>query len=180
MSKCRSLSPIELQEYLHERIPLARAMEVEVDSVSDSEVVLSVPLAPNRNHRGTLFGGSAAAAATLAGWALLTVRLRDPRLSDSLMIQQSDIRYNLPVTGRFRARSRLATRENWERFRQTLKRSRRARISVSTTLEQEDVKAVRFNGTFMAVATDVNTTHDSNRIQPARSHRGSDHVQNQR
>lgn len=143
--------PIELEHYLHDRIPLARAMEVVVDSVSDTEVVLAAPLAPNRNHRGTLFGGSAAAAATLAAWALLTVRLRDISISELLMIQCSDVRYNLPVTGHFRARSALASPESWGRFIGTLERRQRARITVLAALEQDGVTAVRFTGTFVAV-----------------------------
>jgi thioesterase domain-containing protein len=147
-----TMSPTELEHYLHDRIPLARAMEVVVDSVSDTEVVLAAPLAPNRNHRGTLFGGSAAAAATLAAWALLTVRLRDISISELLLIQRSNMRYNLPVTGHFRARSALASPESWERFIETLERRQRARITVSADLEQDGIKAVQFTGTFMAVS----------------------------
>lgn len=146
------MSPTELEHYLHDRIPLARAMEIVVESVSDTEVVLAAPLAPNRNHRGTLFGGSAAAAATLAAWALLTIRLRDISISELLMIQRSDVRYDFPVTGHFRARSALASAKGWERFIETLKRKQRARISVIAALEQDGVSAIRFTGTFMAVS----------------------------
>lgn len=144
------MSPTELERYLHDRIPLARAMEVAVDSMSDTEVVLAAPLVPNRNHRGTLFGGSAAAMATLAAWALLTVRLRNLATSELLMIQHSDVRYNLPVTGHFLARSALASPESWEYFMKTLERRQRARIRVVAAVEQDGVKAVRFTGTFMA------------------------------
>lgn len=145
------MSPAELQNYLHDRIPLARAMEIQVDGVGDDEVVLTVPLEPNRNHRGTLFGGSAAAAATCAAWGLLAARLGDTRLSDSLMIQRSGVRYNLPVTKRCQVRSRLESPQNWERFIDAMKRRRRARITVKASLEQDGVEAVGFTATFIAV-----------------------------
>jgi len=45
-----------LKEYLYSHIPLTRAMEVEVDSISDTAITLS---APNINHCETVFGGSA-------------------------------------------------------------------------------------------------------------------------
>ena len=40
-----------LKDYLYDHIPLTRAMEVEVDAISDTAIMLSVPIAPNINHR---------------------------------------------------------------------------------------------------------------------------------
>jgi len=45
------VTPLELERYLHEHIPLSRAMQVSVVSVQPESVVLSAPLAPNINHR---------------------------------------------------------------------------------------------------------------------------------
>lgn len=66
----------KLEQYLHEHIPLSKAMQVTVVSVAEAAVVLSAPLAPNINHRDTLFGGSALAIAILAAWSLLYTRLQ--------------------------------------------------------------------------------------------------------
>ena len=59
-----------LQEYLHGRIPISAAMGVRVLAASPESVVLSAPIEPNVNHRETVFGGSAAAVATLAAWTV--------------------------------------------------------------------------------------------------------------
>jgi thioesterase domain-containing protein len=56
----------ELQAYLHAHIPLSAAMQVSVDAVAADGVTLRAPLAPNINHRETVFGGSASAVAILA------------------------------------------------------------------------------------------------------------------
>lgn len=66
----------ELQQYLHEHIPLSRAMQVSVVRAAQEGVVLSAPLAPNINHQETVFGGSASALAILAAWSLVHVRLQ--------------------------------------------------------------------------------------------------------
>ncbi|MGE5240286.1 MAG: YiiD C-terminal domain-containing protein, partial [Bacteroidota bacterium] len=65
----------ELERYLHEQIPLSKAMGVEVMEASGEKVELAAPFAPNINHLETVFGGSASAVAILAAWTLLHVRL---------------------------------------------------------------------------------------------------------
>ena len=51
-------------------------MGVEVIEAAWNGVTLRAPLAPNINHRETVFGGSASAVAILAAWAILYVRLQ--------------------------------------------------------------------------------------------------------
>jgi hypothetical protein len=51
-----------LEQYLHEHIPLSAAMGVKVVQADPQCVVLTAPLAPNINHRDTVFGGSASGA----------------------------------------------------------------------------------------------------------------------
>jgi thioesterase domain-containing protein len=50
------MSSADLQQYLHEHIPLSKAMSVKVVSVDLDTVMLSAPLQPNINHRETVFG----------------------------------------------------------------------------------------------------------------------------
>ncbi|RYE53550.1 MAG: hypothetical protein EOP18_08925, partial [Rhizobiaceae bacterium] len=50
-------------------------MQVRVVAASVERVTLSAPLAPNINHRATVFGGSASAVAILSAWSLLHLRL---------------------------------------------------------------------------------------------------------
>jgi thioesterase domain-containing protein len=63
------MNEYELQRYLHERIPLSRAMAVEVRAATAEGVEIYAPLAPNINHRDTVFGGSASAVAILTTWS---------------------------------------------------------------------------------------------------------------
>ena len=112
------MSPTELQRYLHDHIPLSQAMQVSAVTVAADTVVLSAPLAPNINHRETVFGGSASALAILAAWSLLHVRLRAEGVDCRLVIQRNTMEYALPIQGEFFARSSLELPAQWPTFLQ--------------------------------------------------------------
>src|ERR1700754_5153414 len=97
-----------LQRYLHGYIPLSAAMQVSVLAVDAAGVTLHAPLAPNINHRETVFGGSASAVAILAAWSLLHTRMLADGVSARLVIQSNAMDYLLPIAGDFTARSALA------------------------------------------------------------------------
>jgi thioesterase domain-containing protein len=144
------VSPAELERYIHEHIPLSRAMAVSVRSVEHDAVALLAPLAPNINHRDTVFGGSACALAILAAWSLLYVRLRAEGITGRLVIQRNSMEYERPIVGEFTARSSLELPDHWRKFTHTLARRGRARVSVSARLEQADEVVGRFTGEFVA------------------------------
>lgn len=145
------MNAIELERYLHEHIPLSRAMQVSVLSVQADGVILAAPLAPNINHQGTLFGGSASAIAILAGWSLLHTRLAALGLSGRLVIQRNSMKYDLPIAGPFTARSFVRAPAAWESFILMFKRRGRARLSVSCVLEYGGQPAARLEGEFVAL-----------------------------
>ena len=148
------MSPSELEHYLHAHIPLSRAMQVHVDKVEEASVVLSAPLAPNINHRETLFGGSASAIAILAGWSLLHTRLRRANMASRLVIQRNSMEYDLPVAGDFTGRASLQNPAQWDAFVRMLARKGKARIAVVSVLEYEGREAGHLVGEFVALAGD--------------------------
>lgn len=148
------LLPLELEQYLHAHIPLSKAMAVEVVSITDSAVLLRAPLAPNTNHRETVFGGSVSALAILAAWSLLHVRLRAAGIANRLVIQRNTVEYLRPLPGGFTARATLGGKEQWARFSATLARRRKARIAVTATLEHGGEVAATFSGEFVALGAE--------------------------
>lgn len=142
----------ELERYLHQHIPLSGAMAVEVVSADPDGVLLRAPLAPNINHRDTVFGGSASALSILAAWCLLHQRLRAEGLDSRLVIQRNSMEYEQPIAGAFQARSALREPQQWPRFTQMLVRKGRARIAVESVLMDDDGKpAGRLVGEFVAL-----------------------------
>lgn len=148
------MNQAELERYPHDQIPLSRAMGVQVVNISLNKVVLRAPLAPNINHRKTVFGGSANSVAVLAAWSLLNVRLSQAGLPSRILIQRSTMEYLLPIAGDFTAIAALDDNADWDRFTRMLRRKGRGRISLGTTLDFQGKPAAQFEGDFVAFGAD--------------------------
>jgi len=145
------MSPSELEAYLHAHIPLSSAMQVGVVRASPESVVLSAPLAPNINHRDTVFGGSASALAILAAWSLLHTRMNAEGLDSRLVIQRNTMSYETPIVGTFTATAGAPDAQAWEQFLRMFKRKGRARIIVASELHFNGALAGRLEGEFVAL-----------------------------
>jgi thioesterase domain-containing protein len=145
-----SVSTQSLEQFLHQQIPLSRAMQVTAVDVTEESVHLSAPLAPNLNQHATVFGGSACALAMLAAWSLLHVRLRASFPSVLIVVQRQSMRYSRPIHGTFAARALLDQPAEWPRFLRLLTRRGRARITVASTLDYAGSTVGYFSGDFVA------------------------------
>ncbi len=145
----------ELEQFLHEHIPLSKAIGIEVQESNAEHVVLSAPLIPNINHQSTVFGGSASAVAILAAWALLYVRLRQAGVQSRLVIQKNTMLYERPIADKFIASSSVGDPSAWKKFQEIFKRKRRARISVKVTIQCNGEKVGEMNGDFVALANPI-------------------------
>lgn len=145
----------QLEGYLHAQIPISSAMGVRVIEATPHRVRLGAPLAPNINHRSTIFGGSAAAIAILAGWALLHVRLRDTPGDARVVIQKSSIDYRHPIDDGFEAVAREPESEAWERFERTLARRGRARLDIEIELLLHGRCVGSCSSTYVGIAAEV-------------------------
>ena len=126
-------------------------MGVHVIALTTDEVMLGAPLAPNINHRETVFGGSASALCILAAWSLVHVRLRAAQCDARLVIQRNAMEYLAPVQGEFHARASLRDAADWGAFVRILQRKGRARLGVVSLLESDGALAGRFEGEFVAL-----------------------------
>lgn len=145
------MTPAEFEAYLHGHIPLSGAMGVAVVSLADDEVVLRAPLAPNINHRETVFGGSASALAILAPWCVLQTRSSREGLEARLVIQRNTMEYEKPILGDFTARAFFESERDWPRFALMLARKGKARVGVPAVLECDGQIVGRMAGEFVAL-----------------------------
>ena len=141
----------DLQLYLHKNIPLSKAIGIQVADVSPSGIMLSAPLAPNVNHTGTVFAGSASAAALLSAWALLFVRLENEGIHARGVVQRNSMIYGLPITDAFMAFAASPDTESWQRFTSTLKKKKRARIRLESLLYCNGANVGKMEGEFVAI-----------------------------
>ena len=143
-------SAAEIERFLREQIPLTRAMGVRVESFGVDGLVLAAPLEPNHNHLGTAFGGSLAALATLAGYALVWLELGDR--GSHVVIRDSTIRYLRPVRGELRAVCSRPDATAIEEFKARFSLEGKARITFGVVVVDSGEPAVEFEGTFVALA----------------------------
>ncbi|WP_449395635.1 YiiD C-terminal domain-containing protein [Devosia riboflavina] len=145
------MTPEVLRTYLHDHIPLSRAMAVEVLEASAAHVLLEAPLEPNINMHGTMFGGSAATLALLAAWSVMHLKLEAEGIASQLVIHRTATEYLLPITGPAQATAHL-DEANWPGFLQTYQRRGRARLTVAAELLFEGKVAGRLTGEFVAIS----------------------------
>lgn len=142
------------KEYLQDRITsefaVARHIGVVVESADDEGIVLSAPLAPNANHKGTAFGGSLFSVAVLTGWSWLTCYLATAGLAADAVIQESTMRYLVPVHGVLRATLTPPSEAQIRQFRKMLRRAGRGRIRLKVDIHQGETLATEFEGVFAA------------------------------
>jgi thioesterase domain-containing protein len=141
-----------LEAVLHRDIPLTRDMGIKVLTWHAHMLRLHLPLAPNVNHKSTLFGGSLYCGAVLAGWGWLHVRLKEAGINDGhIVIQEGQISYPLPVKTDAVAICDAPDEAVWNRFLKMYERRGRARLTLDTRIvaQDSDESAVTFSGQFV-------------------------------
>ncbi|HWR88210.1 MAG TPA: YiiD C-terminal domain-containing protein [Acidiferrobacterales bacterium] len=140
----------ELERTLHAEIPLTRAMCVRVAHFDATGLTLRAPLEPNINHKCTAFGGSLATLATLAGWGLLQLLLREQQ-PVTVVIQESSVQYLRPVAEDMQATCSMPQAGELEKFLRSLARKGMARIELEVLIPAGGETAVKFRGRFVAL-----------------------------
>lgn len=143
----------QIEGYLHRHIPISRELGVRVLAVDENGVRLGAPLAPNINHRNTVFGGSVSTLAILSAWTLVHVRFReDVGAPGRVLIQRNSLEYLRPMHGDFEAVCPVPPAAEWERFIQAIHRRGRGRILLNAEVLCEGERGAVFQGVYVAHA----------------------------
>jgi thioesterase domain-containing protein len=130
-------------------------MGISVASLDDAGLTIAAPLQPNINHACTAFGGSLAAAATLAGWGSVWLLLRQRDLPGKIVIQESALSYLHPVTGDFIAHCPHPTPKQVDALVGMLDRKGKGRINLSSEILQDGNCCVGFQGRYVVLRSSV-------------------------
>ncbi len=152
----------KIQEAMTTRIPILRELGVQLRDLSSHESLLFLPLEPNRNHKGTAFGGSLYAACTAGCYAfiyLLQIRLH---LEDwDLVIVEGQMKYLRPVEQDFLVSSHILMPPKWDSatLRQRLIEKKKVRLHLQSNIhpaksEPSPRLLARFEGDFTFVPRD--------------------------
>lgn len=137
--------------WLKSQIPLINHMGFG-DLVYDGQSLqMPAELAPNVNDKGTGFGGSLSTVATLCGWAMVTLYLREQGYDSDVMIRDSQLQYLAPVTGDFAAVTVLPEQSELDSFLEFMVGKGRARLNLKVEIRQGDKVAMTLSGAYVAI-----------------------------
>lgn len=138
----------QLQQAWYRHIPLSEKMGVRITQYTGQRFITTMPETGNQNAHQTLFAGSLFSLATLTGWGLIWLMLRERQLGGVIVLADAHIRYSKPVRGRPEATADLSTLSG-DLDRLTC--GRRARVQLQVDISGDGVAGVIFDGVFMVL-----------------------------
>jgi len=154
MNPTDAASPEELEwlsNILIEQIPLGAAMQLRVERLDRQGICLGAPLDPNRNDKGTAFGGALASMMILAGWSLPRLLLRRLELDADLVIGRCQLKFSSPVTGPFTACCDWPAQDSIEAFIERFGRAGRSSLELAPVVRQNDRAAASLEARYAAL-----------------------------
>jgi thioesterase domain-containing protein len=108
--------------YIQQNIPITAYLGVDISLFDGDKIIVTAPLESNKNLHGTAFGGSQVAIGILTGWALIYLKLKQLRINNELVIQESAYDFKKPVTADFTATCSFPRGDELSLFLNTLKK----------------------------------------------------------
>lgn len=138
-----------LRAVLREAMPVAGRLGVEVVDYRHGTLSLKAPLALNLNDKGTAFAGSLAMLATLTGWSLVWLLLREHGESGDIVLQDSSVKYLQPITRDLVTTAQLPESADVEALLAALRRRGKGRLRLEVTMESGGTPTLKFVGRYV-------------------------------
>jgi thioesterase domain-containing protein len=123
----------ELTQYILENIPILNSVSLSVSDLTENSIKLTAPLYENRNHYGSAFGGSIATVGIVAGWAILTYKIKEEKVPTTLVIKNSHTEYKRPVKDEFYAEV-IIDNTDWQKLKNKFSEKGKAGIEVTSKI----------------------------------------------
>ncbi|EJI4016523.1 YiiD C-terminal domain-containing protein [Vibrio cholerae] len=138
----------ELQDRWGKHIPISDKMGIKIQQYTGYQFQCCAQLNPNLNPHNTLFAGSTFTLATLTGWGMAWLLMRERDLQGDIVLVDSHIRYRHPVVQNPVASTSL---DGISGDLDRLESGRKARIVVRVIISSGEVEAIEFIGTYMLI-----------------------------
>ena len=149
----KSVKVPALELFLHEMIPLAKAMGVSVEVSDARALTLTAPKEQNKNSLNTAFGGSLVSLATLAGygvvWELMKNEKEAAKTEWRIVVKESRAAYRRPVIGDLRAICERPAQAAIAEFKEALSRYGKAKLKLRARVVEEGQTAVDVTAAFV-------------------------------
>ncbi|MFT4937189.1 MAG: thioesterase domain-containing protein [Paraglaciecola sp.] len=135
----------ELQTTWHETIPISAQMGIKLHQYSGKTLETRASLNKNINLHGTMFAGSIFSLATLTGWGMIFLQLKEKNLTGEIVLGDANIHYHKPITMQPRA---ICNIESLSGKFELLKRNKKCCIKLKVAILNGDDAVAEFSGVY--------------------------------
>ncbi len=135
----------ELQDTWHDTIPISEQMGIKLYQYSGKTLENRASLNKNINLHGTMFAGSIFSLATLTGWGMIFLQLKEKNLVGEIVLGDGNIHYHKPITMQPRA---LCHIESLSGKFEPLAKDKKCQIKLQVDILDGDTAVAEFKGVY--------------------------------
>jgi thioesterase domain-containing protein len=135
----------ELQDTWHDQIPISAHMGIKLHKYTERTLETRASLNKNINLHGTMFAGSIYSLATLTGWGMIYLTLKQKRLNGDIVLGDANIQYTKPVRKNPRGICNIETMK--AKF-DVLKAGKKCSVSLKVCIYDTDEVVAEFVGQY--------------------------------
>lgn len=139
----------DLDGFLKEHLPLARAAGVNIDHYDGTCLQVSAPLALNINDKNTAFGGSLYNLCVIAAWGMTDLKAKELCLTGDIVVAKGEINYLKPLRSKLVAQAFSPDSAMLEKASHSYLTKGKAVFTISAqVLDEQQQVCVEFQGKY--------------------------------
>lgn len=143
-----------LDTFLKEHLPLARAAGVQIDSYDGEILQVSAPLELNINDKKTAFGGSLYNLCVIAAWGMTDLKAKELGLTGDIVVAKGEINYLKPLRSKLIASAFAPDEAMLEKAIHSYQTRGKAVFTITVKmLDEQQQVCVEFQGKYAILAT---------------------------
>jgi thioesterase domain-containing protein len=135
----------QLQTTWHETIPISEQMGIKLHQYTGKTLESRASLNKNINLHGSMFAGSIFSLATLTGWGMIFLQLKEKKIEGEIVLGDGNIHYHKPITMQPRA---LCHIESLSGKFDLLKKNKKCHIKLQVAILDGDNAVAEFSGVY--------------------------------
>ena len=141
-----------LDEFINDHLPAISAAKIEVESYTDTQLIISAPLHMNQNDRGNAFGGCLYNIALVACWGTMFLKCSEKIAKPNIVTRDGQIRYRHPCDETIiRATCNIPVERQWDGFFAHYEKTGKTSLSLTSQIMSghHNETAAYFDGVFV-------------------------------
>lgn len=140
----------QLEEKLHNEIPLTKLMKLEISSYNDNELITTAPLSININDKGTAFGGSLSTVTIISSWSLCWLIAKELKIdSNNIVVIKNENSYLKPVRKDIICYTQKPSKEELLILKEKIDEKGSASIKIKSRIIEDNEVCVEFEGIYV-------------------------------